>query len=375
MPFLFVTSQVGAEPILKEEIVRQFPDARLAFSRPGLLTFKLPEEENERLEKIRLKSVFARSWGFSLGMVQGKTPEEMIPKVWEWTNFRRFDRIHVWGRDTYKIGDYQFEPALTDEANELCWQLCQNYPHETLWRSGQDIPARQGDWVLDCILVHPLPPEPTLEFLSRREKNRAKLHPEKQEWLIGYHQAHSFPSTLPGGMLDLTMPPEVVSRAWLKMEEALRWSNFPIEEGSQVCEIGSAPGGATQALLSRGCHVLGVDPAEMAPEVLENPRFRHIRSKVAFVKRREFRKVRWLTCDINVPPNYTLDVVESLVLHPDINLRGMLLTLKFPDWSMGHEVENYLDRIRSWGFPHVHARQLHYSHQEICVRCDRERFL
>ena len=29
--FIFTTSQVGAEPISKEEIVRQFPEARLAF--------------------------------------------------------------------------------------------------------------------------------------------------------------------------------------------------------------------------------------------------------------------------------------------------------------------------------------------------------
>ena len=85
--FIFTTSQVGAEPIIKEEIVDQFPEARLAFSRPGLLTFKLPDENIQALQKMEvpLKSVFARTWGYSIGSVRGETVEEILPKLWELT--------------------------------------------------------------------------------------------------------------------------------------------------------------------------------------------------------------------------------------------------------------------------------------------------
>ena len=377
-PFLFATSQVGAEPILKAEISRQFPEARLAFSRPGLVTFKLVGTDENALDELRLKSVFARTWGFSIGTVRGKSDDAMIPQVWKLVEAqrqlgRKFDRIHVFGRDLYKIGDYKFEPRLTEEVNALCWRLCQEYPNdfEPLWRSGQDLPANEGDRVLDCVVLNPLPPHASAEFLAKREK-AGKTPP--REWLIGWHRVHSYASALPGGMLDLEMGSEIASRAWLKMEEALRWSNLPIQEDARVCEIGSAPGGATQALLARGCEVLGVDPAEMAPEVLANPKFRHLRMRIASVRRKEFRKIRWLTCDINVPPNYTLDVIESIVMHPDVQIRGMLLTLKFPDWNMGFEVDDYLGRIRSWGFNRVKARQLHYSHQEICVSCLKKPF-
>ena len=387
--FIFTTSQVGAEPIIKEEVVGQFPEARLAFSRPGLLTFKLPDENIQALQKMEvpLKSVFARTWGYSIGSVRGETVEEILPKLWELTGERRFDRIHVFGRDLHKIGDYKFEPRLTDEAYDLCRQLSEAYPFDSLKSKDQREAALEGETVLDVILVNPTPPTRVTDFVARREtseeaqeskplkarKGREKKAGPRFEWLIGWHRVHSFQSAFPGGMLDLEVPDYVVSRAWLKMEEALRWSHFPIFN-ARVCEIGSAPGGATQALLARGCEVMGVDPAEMHPNVLADPKFRHIRSRIAFVKRKEFRRVRWLTCDINVPPNYTLDVIESVVMHPEVSVRGMILTLKFPDWNMGFEVKDYIARIKSWGFNIVRARQLHYSHQEICVACLKKPF-
>ena len=73
--------------------------------------------------------------------------------------------------------------------------------------------------------------------------------------------------------MPLELPQDAVSRAWLKMEEALRWSQLPIPRGARVADIGSAPGGASQALLAHGLLVTGIDPAEMAPSVLKNPPF------------------------------------------------------------------------------------------------------
>lgn len=394
--FIFTTSQVGAEPLIKEEIAEQFPDARLAFSRPGLLTFKLPEESILALQKMEmpLKSVFARTWGYSIGSLRGETVEELLPKLWELAGDLRFDRVHVFGRDLHKIGDYKFEPRLTPETHELCRTISEAYPYDSLKARDQHESAKEGELVLDVILVNPIPPERVTDFIAQRDgeapqkasaapavpapyskkgKKGQTTPPPRHEWIIGWHQVHSFQSAFPGGMLDLEVPEDVVSRAWLKMEEAVRWSHFPLFD-ARVCEIGSAPGGATQALLSRGCEVTGVDPAEMHPNVLANPNFHHIRSRIAFVKRREFRRVRWLTCDINVPPNYTLDVIESIVMHPEVAVRGMILTLKFPDWAMGFEVKDYVARIKSWGFNIVRARQLHYSHQEICVTCLKKPF-
>ena len=119
--------------------------------------------------------------------------------------------------------------------------------------------------------------------------------------------------------------------------------------------------------MSRGVTLLGVDPAEMHPDVLADPRFTHLRRRAIQVRRREFRKIRWLTADMNVAPRYTLDVVESIVTHPEVNVRGMLLTLKLIQWDLAPEVPEYLRRVRGWGYNVVRARQLQYDRQEICV--------
>jgi 23S rRNA (cytidine2498-2'-O)-methyltransferase len=137
-------------------------------------------------------------------------------------------------------------------------------------------------------------------------------------------------------------------------------------------EIGAAPGGASQALLGRGLHVLGIDPAEIAPTVLAHPNFTHLRRRANQVRRKELGRVEWLTADMNVAPNYTLSVVEDLVSHPAIHVRGMLLTLKLFEWKLADELPDYLERIRGWGFSDVRARQLQHNRQEVTVAALRE---
>ena len=162
------------------------------------------------------------------------------------------------------------------------------------------------------------------------------------------------------------------SRAWLKMEESLRWSQLPIPPGARVAEIGSA-GRGEPGVLARGLVVTGIDPAEMAPSVLDHHHFTHIRRRSTQVRRREFRKIRWLTADMNVAPRYTLAAVEAIVTHPEVNIRGLLLTLKLPTWDLAGRVPEYLDCVRNWGYNVVRARQLQHNRREICVAASKNR--
>jgi hypothetical protein len=121
--------------------------------------------------------------------------------------------------------------------------------------------------------------------------------------------------------------------------------------------------------------VLGIDPAEVDEALVADPRFRHLRKRAADVRRREFFHVRWLAADLNVAPRYTLDTVEAVVTSPNVSIRGMILTLKLPDWILAGELSEYLERIRSWGYRNVRARQLAYNSQEVCVVALRSRAL
>jgi len=343
--FLFVTSQVGAEGALKHELARRWPEFRFAYSRPGFLTFKLPDDHLLPAH-FDIESVFARAYGFSLGRARGHTPDELARGVWEVYGDRPFTRIHVWQRDLLEPGEQDFEPSITPAALEAEEAIRVRCPRpEALAADAVDptVPAPSGELVLDCILVEP------------------------DEWWVGYHRSGSVAGQWPGGMLPLQLPPEAVSRAWLKMEEALRWSQLPVEPGARWAELGSAPGGSSQALLDRGMIVTGIDPAEMDARVLAHPRFTHLRGRVTQIRRREFRKIRWIAADMNVAPSYTLDAVEAIVAHPEVHVRGLLLTLKLPQWKLAERVPEYLDRVRSWGYNVVRARQLVHDRREICL--------
>jgi 23S rRNA (cytidine2498-2'-O)-methyltransferase len=343
--FIFTTCQVGAEQALKAEIARRWPRFRFAYSRPGFLTFKLPEKV-QYAEDFELESVFARAYGFSLGKVEGNDPAAMARQAWAVLEGRRVRRIHVWPRDAAPPGLRGYQPGLTPQAGDVHRLLWENRPPMARLPPGaSDLRshARRGELIFDCILVG------------------------AGEWWVGYHKAAGPATCWPGGMLPLELPPDAVSRAWLKMEEALRWSELPIPPGARVAEIGSAPGGASQALLARGFYVLGIDPAEMHPAVLVHQRFTHLRRRSTQVRRREFRKIRWLTADMNVAPNYTLQAVEAIISHPEVSIRGLLLTLKLPHWELAERVPEFLQRIRSWGYNHVRARQLQHNRREICA--------
>jgi 23S rRNA (cytidine2498-2'-O)-methyltransferase len=151
------------------------------------------------------------------------------------------------------------------------------------------------------------------------------------------------------------------------MAEALAWSRLPIAEDDECVELGCAPGGASQALLDRGLFVTGIDPAEVDPLLVEHPRFRHLRKRSKEVRRSEYLGVRWLAADMNLAPTYTLDAVEAIVTHPDVHIRGMVLTLKLADWSQADRLAEYAARVHGWGYRDVRMRQLASGGQEVCL--------
>src|SRR5512145_17077 len=78
--FLFAVTQPGAERPLKNEIAREHPELRFAFSRPGFVTFRLPDVPPRN--EFVLRSVFARTWGYSFGKVTGADDAKLARETW-----------------------------------------------------------------------------------------------------------------------------------------------------------------------------------------------------------------------------------------------------------------------------------------------------
>ncbi|MCA9214553.1 MAG: hypothetical protein KDB27_15885, partial [Planctomycetales bacterium] len=256
-----------------------------------------------------------------------------------------FEHLHVWPRDRCEPGHRGFVPGPTDHSNEVGQAILEQAVDLQILPSTTRVNAvvKSNQLVLDVIVV------------------------EENQWWFGTHIASSRILRHPGGTFRLQLPEHAVSRAYMKMNEALAWSRLPIAEGDRIVEIGSAPGGACQALLERGLLVTGVDPSDMHEAVASHANFTHIKKRGADLKRKEYSDFKWLVVDTNVAPTHTLDTVDAIVNHDRTNIRGMLLTLKLPEWKLTDQVPEYLDRIRSWGYGDVRARQLANNRQEICV--------
>ena len=363
--FYYATCQRGAEQALKHEVSLRGTDLRLAFSRPGFVTFKRdsPESEDDLRDQnlMAQRWVFARTFGKSICRVTGPYLHQLARAMWEQadvveqTAMRRFHQLHVWERDLEVPGRRGFEPGLTPMAFDVDDAVRAAAPPTVsqFWTTPlrQLRPAGRNQNVLDVVVVQP------------------------DEWWVGWHRVVTPQHRWPGGMIPLEMPDHAVSRAYLKMAEGLQWSDFPIRAGDEWVEIGCAPGGASQALLDRGQFVTGIDPAEVDESVLANPRFRHLRKRGADVRRREFRDVRWLAADLNVVPRYTLDTIEGIVTHRESTIRGMIITLKLPSWELAEQLPAYVERIRTWGYRDVRIRQLAHNSQEVCVVALRHRSL
>ncbi|MGL6225520.1 MAG: SAM-dependent methyltransferase [Thermoguttaceae bacterium] len=400
--FYYTSCQVGAEQVLKTEIGRLCPSLRPAFSRPGFVTFKdvNPQEEWSktvelntipshadqldstrlsvdpidatgsnaaptdvnrlnvtRLNEIRRQSLFARTIGIALGSIREEVLDRVAAEFWKIvcdsallsTGMKQTIFLHCFSRDVRLVGDKGFEPFLTQE-DQMLFQRLIEHPHvppQLQISPSYASPAHPGSLVLDCVKIDP------------------------SVYWVGLHQADDEHGRFAGGVLLREQPVDMVSRAWLKFEEAIRWSNFPVKCGSRCLDIGSSPGGATQALLTRGAWVLGVDPGKMDSRVLAFPNFTHLRGRIGQIKRRLFRPCQLAIADMNVAPSFTLDVLEELAQNPNIPLQGLLLTLKLFEWKLVEEIPTFLDRIRSWGFKQIQARQLTFNRQEITVSATR----
>ncbi len=353
--FVFAACQHGAEAALKRELAVRAPELKPAFSRPGFVTFKLPTP-CEKPESFALPSTFGRLHGFSLGSVKGDHLRELARSAWALPDVAaahaacHFTALQVWQRDAATPGEREFEPGPTPLAAEAEAVLRELAPIDSLRDASQaGSVSPRNRWVLDATLVEP------------------------GHWFLGCHRTTSRTACWPGGVPPIELPEHAVSRAYLKMVEALAWSGLPMARGEHVVELGCAPGGASQALLDAGLFVTGVDPAEVAPTVAAHPRFNHVRARVATAPKRLLRGAHWLAADMNVTPKYALDAVEAVVKHKDISIRGVILTLKLADWSLADELPAYVDRVRSWGYKDVRLRQLAFNRQEICLAALRSR--
>jgi 23S rRNA (cytidine2498-2'-O)-methyltransferase len=340
--FVFALCQRGAEVALKREALRVLPTYAPAYQRPGLVTFRTPEPVTPELE---LPLVFARASGMSLGAARD------LPAALERARALHREQgnervcLHMVERDLFRADEeppgYQrgalakvHEAALRSAAPELFTQSST---------------PKLGDLVLSAIV--------------------AKDDP----WLLGLHRHQRGRCPHPGGRYPINVPDQVPSRAYAKIEEAIRVFQLPLQAGDTALELGAAPGGAALALLQRGVTVIGVDPAEMDRHALcyQGPhasRLTHLQKPMGALARDELpRHIDWLLLDVHLAPQVALRSVRKIASWYRDSLQGAVLTLKLNDWAFIDQIDSFLQQAREMGLVEPRAKQLASHRQELCV--------
>jgi 23S rRNA (cytidine2498-2'-O)-methyltransferase len=348
--FVWATHQVAAMRWLKAELARTAPHLQFAFARPGMTTFRVDAavaaahgREARGLEGLRLPSSFARAWGRSLG--RASSAEQVLELLAPHLGAPL--RLHVFERDVDVPADEQDATVAGRRAAAVEAALRALAPR-AFW---PEVRAVGGELVADVIVPHGAEPD--------------------EPYLVGVHRHDEHRGPWPGGVAHVAPPPDAPSRAWCKIEEALRWADLAPAPGDIAVEIGSAPGGATLALLRRGLTVYGIDPGEMHPltKRFRGPgdnRFVHLHMPAAEVPKRALpRQYQWLLLDVNLAPMVALRYVERFVALAHGGLKGAVLTIKLNDEGVFVALPRLLERIHKLGAPRLAVTQLPSHRSEV----------
>jgi 23S rRNA (cytidine2498-2'-O)-methyltransferase len=186
--------------------------------------------------------------------------------------------------------------------------------------------------------------------------------------VLGVVHAREALSLAPGGRRRMRRAGESPSRAAMKLEEALDGMPFEPGRGDVCVDLGAAPGGLTQRLVSRGAKVIAVDPARLMPELASNPRVRHVQESAFSFAPDE--PADWLFCDMAWRP---LEVAQLLAKW---GRRGwashLVANIKLPM----KDKNPILLRVRhtlteDGGWKGLTVRQLYHDRDEVTVTAHR----
>ena len=334
--FVMLTCAHGAEGLVKEQIANE--GWRLAFSRPGFVTAKHDET------KSTPTGVFIRTGCQSLGNARSQQGDELIERLYGAieTLPKPIDQLHVWPRDRAPIGRFDFEPEIDEVSMAVASRILDRANPDTFRCSLANQIAQPGESILDVVLVDP------------------------SQWFFGKHTATTLPTRWPGGVQPVAPENEPISRAYYKAAEAIAWSGFDMRPGDLAIEVGSAPGGACGRLLEMGLDVIGIDPAEMAPEIASNPHFKHFAARAGDLPRRVYRGAKWLLVDSTVKPDATLSTVRNILQSRESSIEGCIITMKLGDYSRADQIPRWQDEVRRWQPDSLEIRQLARNRCEVC---------
>lgn len=319
--FVFATCYPASNGWLRRDVARYHPQLRLAFSAPGLVTWKgLVDSE------VELASPLAVIAGIGVG--RATSAEEVTRLVVECATKLQRRRLPLLLHVFHTARDVE-----STEGNEDV--LAAALEVETNLR--QAFPFAQGPTA---------PGTPIVDVVHLRDKPGS--------YFVGWHHQRSDRPTRVGGVETKALDPRSPSRAYSKAWELLRLGELDLQGGETVIELGAAPGGGTIAWLEQKAAVVAVDPAEMSPIVAEvaaenGASYRHIQKSAGDLDASDLpSRVDYLYSDMNLAPAVVARYVERCCALVEPPRRAILMNLKVNDEKVEVNLNALLGRLSAF---------------------------
>jgi len=341
-PFVFCLTQAGAEAYLKREVSERADGLRPSFSRPGFLTLKSgPTEEffPATLPRFQFSRVTALSIGKAKSADLAPLKKALADVRVAYPNLEL--RFHLYARDVIGPED---DPKRDETGAWLAeWR-------ERLAADGDfdglkwDEEAKLGDGIVHFALV------------------------ERDEAWLGFSIRREFEWGLPGGKPAIPLPELAPSRAYLKIEEAIRLTGAKLKPGDRAIEVGSAPGGACFALLERGLQVIGIDRGQMDGIVANHPRYTAKLTSIGhYDVRAERPRAEWVLIDMNAEPRVAAKETRPLLEAVLPDLLGVFFTMKVNTEAVVSDLAVIAENLEAkLGLARARIVQLPSNKSEVC---------
>jgi 23S rRNA C2498 (ribose-2'-O)-methylase RlmM len=196
----------------------------------------------------------------------------------------------------------------------------------------------------------------------------------KEGLFCGMQSPRACNGLYPGGSKFIDQDsPETISRAGAKIAEALHYLLLhrpPLPKGGHWLELGACPGGMTSELLARGQRVTAIDRAPLDRRLSGRPGLKFVLEDVAAFQPRTGTSYDALLCDMNGPPEESIEQVVRL--SRSLKQGGLVVfTLKVPRIESVDEpceLFRFISRIASAGGLSLFAQtHLTYNRHEFTL--------
>jgi 23S rRNA (cytidine2498-2'-O)-methyltransferase len=168
-----------------------------------------------------------------------------------------------------------------------------------------------------------------------------------------------------GGVCRLRWEDNQICRSEFKLLEVIQVLDLDIARYKKALDLGAAPGGWTRVLLSKGLHVVAVDPAELNPMIKANKNVIHFKCSAQNFLKRNRTKFDVIVDDMKIEAYKTVNLINLMQRY--LNISGVVVvTIKLPKNNYNLVIKKSIELLEKH-YCICFSKQLFHNRSEITM--------